>query len=169
MASITSASALMQPTLRFVFSHPAHFIAFGFGTGLSRIAPGTLGTLVALPLYLALSMLLPDKVLLPLIVGLFFLGVWACEVTGRHLGVHDHSGMVWDEIVAFMAVLFFVPPLLMWQAFAFLLFRLFDILKPPPIRSVDRDVRNGFGVMFDDAIAALYALLCLALWRLVFG
>ena len=154
-----------RPGLRFVLSHPAHFVAFGFGVGLIPVGPGTWGTLLAFPLYYALAGWMTAPALLACIGGSFLLGVWACEVTGRHLRVHDHSGMVWDEIAAFMLVLFFTPAESLWQGFAFLLFRLFDILKPPPIGRVDRGIANGFGVMLDDVVAAFYALLCLALWQ----
>ena len=95
-------------------------------------------------------------------VALFGLGVWACAVTGRALGAADHGGMVWDEVVAYLLVLYFVPDGAYWLASAFLLFRLFDIWKPPPIRYYDRTLKNGFGVMFDDLIAAGYTLLVLA-------
>ena len=95
-------------------------------------------------------------------VALFWLGVWASAVTGRALGVADHGGMVWDETVAFLLVLFFVPATGYWQAFAFLAFRLFDIFKPPPIRYYDRVLKNGFGVMWDDLLAAGYTLLVIA-------
>ncbi|HUF22231.1 MAG TPA: phosphatidylglycerophosphatase A [Burkholderiales bacterium] len=166
----TSGNPGARPTLRFVFSHPAHFIAFGFGAGLSPVAPGTFGTLLAFPIYIGLSRVLSDPVFIFVLLALFVLGVWACEITGRNLGVHDHGGMVWDETVAFLLVLFLIPQhQLTWAAFAFLLFRLFDILKPPPIGKVDMTVRNGIGVMLDDIIAAFYALLCLAGWKLVFG
>ncbi len=98
-----------------------------------------------------------------MMVGVLFgLGVWACEVTGRAIGASDHGGMVWDELVAFLLVLFFVPAELAWQAAAFLVFRLFDILKPPPIRYYERTFRNGFGVMLDDLVAAFYTLLVFA-------
>ena len=100
-----------------------------------------------------------------LIYVMFFVGIWACALTGRALGAHDHGGMVWDEIVAFLLVLFFTPDNLMWQAFAFLLFRFFDIYKPQPIRYYDKKLRGGFGVMFDDMLAAFYTLLCLAAWK----
>lgn len=166
---IISANAVLRPTVGFVFSHPAHFIAFGFGAGLSPAAPGTAGTLLALPLYLVLTRWLPDTAMFALILVMFAVGLWACEATGRHLGVHDHGGMVWDEIVAFMLVLFFTPPVLIWQAFAFLLFRLFDIVKPPPIRRIDREVGGGLGVMLDDVVAAFFALLCLAAAKLAIG
>lgn len=151
-----------RPTLRFVFSHPAHCIAFGGGAGLSPVAPGTVGTLLALPGFYVLGpQLLPWQYLM-MIGVLFGLGAWACAVTGRALGAADHGGMVWDEVVAFLLVLFFTPDSIYWQAFAFLLFRLFDIWKPPPIRYYDRMLKNGFGVMFDDLIAAGYTLLVLA-------
>lgn len=150
-----------RPTLRFVYSHPAHCIAFGGGAGLSPAAPGTVGTLLALPIYYFLAPQLP-WIYLAVVVVLFGLGVWACAVTGRALGVADHGGMVWDEVVAFLLVLFFVPDDAYWLAFAFLLFRGFDIWKPPPIRYYDRTLKNGFGVMFDDLIAAGYTLLVLA-------
>lgn len=100
-----------------------------------------------------------------LIAALFVLGIWMCDKTGKALGEHDHSGIVWDELVAFLLVLDFTPNTLLWQALAFLLFRAFDVLKPPPIGYFDETVRNGFGVMLDDLIAAFYTLLCLAFWK----
>ena len=110
-----------------------------------------------------------DQAFVVLVVVLFALGAWACQVTGRRLGVHDHGGMVWDETVAFLIVLYFTPASPLWQAFAFLLFRLFDIFKPMPIRHFDRTIRNGLGVMVDDLLAAFYTLLCLAAWKILFG
>ena len=137
--------------------------------GLLPAAPGTFGTLLALPLYwLAAPRLAPFEYLL-LVAALFALGVWACEVTGRGLGVADHGGMVWDEVVAFLLVLFFVPPTLLLQCAAFLVFRVFDILKPPPIRYYERTFKNGFGVMLDDVVAAFYTLLVLAVARTITG
>jgi phosphatidylglycerophosphatase A len=167
-ATIILANVATRPSLRFVFSHPAHFFAFGFGVGVVPLAPGTLGTLLGFPIYYGLAAIMTDQMLLVCIVLSFVAGIWFCGVTGRNLGVHDHGGMVWDEIAAFMLVLFFVPPEPLWQAFAFLLFRLFDILKPPPIRRLDQGIRNGFGVMLDDLVAAFYALLCLAAWQRVY-
>jgi len=150
-------------TASFVFSHPAHAIAFGFGAGLSPRAPGTAGTLAAWAIgVLALRHASP-LALLAATPLLFALGVWACGVTGRHLGVADHGAMVWDEIVAFLAVLALVPATPAWQGAAFVLFRAFDIAKPPPIRAFERRWHNGFGVMFDDVLAAGYALLVLAI------
>ena len=142
--------------------HPARIIALGAGAGLVPAAPGTAGTLLAFPLYWALASACPAPVLLALIALGFLIGIWACGETGRALGVADHGAMVWDEVVAFALVLVFTPAGWPWQASAFLLFRFFDILKPPPIRYFDRRLKSGFGVMFDDLLAALYALLVLA-------
>lgn len=154
----------MQPDLRFLLAHPAHLIALGFGSGLAPKAPGTVGTLLGLPLFWAISAIAPD---LPnqiiLIAAAFLLGIWACARTGRALGVADHGGMVWDEIVAFALVLLFTPAGWAWMLAAFGLFRLFDIVKPWPIRLCDARLKNGFGVMFDDLLAAGYAIACLQL------
>jgi phosphatidylglycerophosphatase A len=149
----------LRPDLKFLFAHPAHLIAFGFGSGLAPKAPGTVGTLLGWPLFWLVVAVVPDlpNQLILLIAG-FLLGVWACGKTGRALGVADHGGMVWDEIVAFALVLLFTPPGWMWAGIAFLLFRFFDIIKPWPIRLADRHLKNGFGVMFDDLLAAGYAL-----------
>jgi phosphatidylglycerophosphatase A len=152
-------SALPRPG--FVFSHPAHAIAFGFGAGLAPWAPGTCGTLLGWALGLALAGLFPEA-LLPAAALAFAVGVWACGVTGRALGVADHGGMVWDEVAAFLLVLAVLPAELGWQAVAFVLFRFFDIAKPAPIRHFERRYGGGFGVMFDDLLAAAYTLLVLA-------
>jgi phosphatidylglycerophosphatase A len=157
-----STGLVLRPSWRFLLSHPAHLVAFGFGAGLVPVAPGTWGTLLALPIYWLASPRLEAVEFLLMLAVLFALGVWACEVTGRAIGAADHGGMVWDETVAFLLVLFFAPATLPWQAAAFLLFRLFDILKPPPIRYYDQALKGGFGVMLDDLIAASYALLVLA-------
>lgn len=156
------AELLARPSWRFLFRHPAHLVAFGCGAGLAPGAPGSLGTLLAFPLHWLLRPLGAVEFLVTF-AALFALGVWACGVTGRALGAHDHPGMVWDETVAFLLVLFFAPATLAWQAAAFALFRLFDIAKPPPIRDWERAFRGGFGVMFDDLVAAFYALLVLAI------
>jgi len=149
----------LRPDFKFLFAHPAHLIAFGFGSGLAPRAPGTVGTLLGLPLFWLIAAATPDlpSRIVPLIVA-FLLGAWACGRTGRALGVADHGGMVWDEIVAFALVLLFTPPGWLWIALAFALFRLFDILKPWPIRLADQHLKNGFGVMFDDLLAAGYAI-----------
>lgn len=155
------------PNLRFMLRHPAHVIALGAGAGLAPVAPGTAGTLLAFPIYWLLASSFAAPVLLALIGGGFLIGMWACGATGRALGVADHGAMVWDEVVAFALVLVFTPDGWLWQAGAFLLFRLFDILKPPPIRYFDRRLKSGFGVMFDDLLAAFYTLLVLALIKLL--
>jgi len=153
------------PTFRLMLRHPAHVIALGAGAGLVPGAPGTAGTLFAFPIYWGLAMYCSVPVMLALIALGFVIGIWACGITGRALGVPDHGAMVWDEVIAFLLVLVFAPAGVLWQASAFLLFRLFDILKPPPIRYFDRKWKNGFGVMFDDILAAGYALLLLALTK----
>lgn len=141
----------------------------GGGAGLVPVAPGTAGTLLAVPIYWGLASVCPPATLLGLVALGFGVGIWACEHTGRALGVADHGAMVWDEIVAFVLVLFFTPAGYLWQGYAFLLFRLFDIIKPPPIRYFDRKLKTGFGVMFDDMLAAFYTLLALAVARLLFA
>jgi phosphatidylglycerophosphatase A len=158
----------LRPDLKFLLAHPAHLIAFGFGSGLAPRAPGTVGTLLGLPLFWLIVAVTPDlSWQIALITATFVLGVWACGRTGQALGVADHGGMVWDEIVAFALVLMFTPvqPLSsagwLWIALAFALFRLFDILKPWPIRLADTHLKNGFGVMFDDLLAAAYAIAAL--------
>ncbi|MGH8761836.1 MAG: phosphatidylglycerophosphatase A family protein [Nitrosospira sp.] len=160
-----SASEPLRPDKAFVRRHPAHFIAFGGGIGLSPVAPGTAGTLAAFPLFWLLGYLLNLFEFLLLTGVLFIVGIWACGVTGKALANHDHGGMVWDEITAFLLVLLFTPNDLIWQAFAFLLFRLFDIVKPPPIGYYDTKLRGGLGVMLDDLLAAFFTLLCLAGWK----
>lgn len=139
----------------------ARAIATGFGVGLAPVAPGTFGTLAAWPLGWWLSGL--DPIITLPVIGIFFiLGIWACGVAGRRLGAADHGSMVWDEIVAFLLILVVVPRALDWQAAAFVLFRAFDIAKPPPIRWCEDRFRGGFGVMLDDLAAAGYTLLVLA-------
>lgn len=161
------ASGHARPNWEFVMRHPAYFIAFGGGAGLSPVAPGTMGTLAAFLLFGLINQYLGPANFLLFIGVLFIIGIWACSVTGKALGNHDHGGMVWDEIVAFLLVLVFTPNTLVWQAFAFLLFRLFDIFKPPPIGYYDKKLRGGFGVMFDDLLAAFFTLLCLAAWKVL--
>lgn len=151
-----------RPTPAFAASHPAHMIALGFGAGLAPFAPGTFGTLAAWPVGSLLSAAYSAPLLLSILAVLFVVGVWACGLTGRHLGAHDHGGMVWDEFVAFLLVLAIVPRTFWWQLAAFVLFRAFDILKPAPIRRLERRWRGGFGVMLDDLLAAFYTLLVLA-------
>jgi len=161
------ADLVLRPSWRFVLRHPAHFIAFGGGVGLAPFAPGTFGTILAFPIYWLAAPWLEPRMFLLLLCVCFGLGVWACEIAGRTIGVRDHRGMVWDETVAFLLVLFVAPATLFWQAAAFLLFRLFDILKPQPIRYYERKFRNGFGVMLDDLVAAFFTLFVLAVAKIV--
>lgn len=153
-----------QPDLALLLAHPAHLFGLGFGSGLAKKAPGTAGTLVALPLAWLLA-ILPLPVQLVVISLLFILGIPICSITGKALGVVDHGAIVWDEIVAMMLVLTFTPNQWQWWLTAFLLFRLFDIWKPFPIRQFDAKLKNGFGVMFDDLLAAIYAIICLGLMQ----
>jgi phosphatidylglycerophosphatase A len=158
---------VFRPSAGFAFSHPAHFIALGFGAGLARFAPGTFGTLLAWPVGWALGGA-HAAVAIGLVAALFVLGVWACGVTGRDLGAHDHGSMVWDEFVAFLLVLAVLPREIAWLSAGFVLFRALDIAKPLPIRWFERRYRGGFGVMFDDLLAAGYTLLALALAKRLF-
>ena len=153
---------IARPTAQFAFSHPAHFIALGFGAGLSPFAPGTFGTLVAIPIALALRAYTGDTGYLIAVAAVFAIGAWASHVTGRALGAPDHGSIVIDEVAAFMLVLFFTGVTPLRIAIAFVLFRFFDIVKPPPVRQVDAAFKNGVGVMLDDAVAAGYALLVFA-------
>jgi phosphatidylglycerophosphatase A len=157
----------MRPTLRFMLHHPAHFIALGFGAGLAPVAPGTFGTLVGIPIAIALHAYTTDLAYVVFTFALFALGAWASDVTGRALGVADHGSIVIDEVVAFVAVLFFTGVTPLRIAIAFVLFRFFDIVKPPPVRQVDAAMKNGIGVMLDDIVAAGYALIVFAIGQRV--
>jgi phosphatidylglycerophosphatase A len=159
---------IIRPTLRFVLAHPAHFLALGFGTGLAPVAPGTVGTLLGFPIHGLLASRLAPAELLAVVAGMFAIGVWACGKTGTDLGIADHSAMNWDEVVAFLLILVITPPGWAWQAFAFFAFRFFDVVKPPPIRYFDRTIKGGFGVMFDDIVAAFYTLLATAIVKQLF-
>lgn len=144
--------------IKFLLAHPAHFFALGFGSGLAPKAPGTLGTLVGLPLFWLISSYTLQTQLL-IMTALFLIGIYFCDKTGRDLGMADHGAIVWDEIVAMMLVLTITPPTVFFWFIAFLLFRLFDIWKPYPICYADAKLKNGFGVMLDDLLAAIYAIL----------
>ena len=158
-----------RPTLRFLFQHPAHFVALGFGAGLSPFAPGTFGTLVAIPLALLLDAYASETAFVAAIVVLFVLGAWAAQITGGALRVPDHGSIVIDEVAAFLLVLYFTGLTPLRVAIAFALFRFFDIVKPPPIRQLDAAMKNGLGVMLDDMLAALYALVIFAIGQRVIG
>jgi len=138
------------------------FFAFGFGSGLSRFAPGTMGTLAAIPFALLLKRL-PVPVFWIVLTGLFLLGVYICNAASRRLGQHDPGGIVWDEMVAYWLTIAFLPVSWPWWLAAFVLFRFFDILKPWPIRWVENRFGGGQGIMLDDIVAALYAMAILGL------
>jgi phosphatidylglycerophosphatase A len=143
-----------------LLAEPVHFLALGFGTGLSPWAPGTLGSLAALPLaWLTLDLPWPGRIAVVAIAILA--GVYICGESARRIGVHDHSGIVWDEIAAMLLLSLLLPGGRMWLLPAFVFFRFFDIAKPWPIRDLDHRLRGGLGIMLDDLMAALYAAICL--------
>lgn len=170
---------IARPTARFMWAHPAHAIALGFGSGLSRVAPGTAGTLWAWVAFLVLSRWLGEAAWGLLIAFSIPLGCWASAVTARHMGRTDPGNIVWDEIVAFWLVLWLVMPTgFLGQLVAFGLFRYFDAAKPGPVGWADRLFHGvdpatqrgawtlaGIGIMLDDLVAAACTLLVIALWR----
>jgi len=171
-------TAPRKPSWRFLLSHPAHAIGLGFGSGLSPMAPGTVGTLWAWVAFLVLQPHLDTAAWAWLIGASLVVGCWACTLSARHLAVADPSAVVWDEIVAFWIVLWLVTPASLWaQLAAFVLFRLFDAAKPGPVAWADElfKVRRGhpigwaqgFGILFDDLVAALCTLLVIAFWRFI--
>lgn len=159
------------PTFAWMKRSPHRLLAFGFGSGLIKPAPGTWGTLMAWLLWQPINYLISHDILLAgLLVLSFAYGAFACQRVSQEMGVADHGGIVWDEIVAFWLVLFVISPLsLVWQLVAFVAFRFFDIIKPWPIGFFDERLKNGFGVMWDDIIAALYSLFVLAVLVRIVG
>lgn len=159
MASTTSArSGRPKPSM----GNPVHLLAFGFGAGCSPTAPGTMGTLLAVGLYLPLATLSLFYYLLVLLV-VVVLGVWLCDKASRDLGVHDHPGIVWDEIAGYLLTMTAAPAGWPWILVGFGLFRLFDIWKPWPIGWLDRRVTGGLGIMLDDLVAGVFAAVGLQL------
>lgn len=168
-----------RPTLRFLFAHPAHLIALGFGSGLPRHAPGTVGTLWAWVAFLVMERWLSSAAIGWVILASLPIGWWACTVTARHMRVADPGSIVWDEVVAFWIVLWLVlPGGLLAQLIAFGLFRFFDAVKPGPVGWADRLFKPhgsdagtmrwsaaGLGILFDDLVAAFCTLLVIAAWR----
>ena len=151
-----------------MLSHPAHIISIGFGSGLSPIMPGTFGTLFGWLSFVLLNPYLSTAGWWALIVVGFFAGIWLCGFTAKRMNTPDPGSVVWDEVIAIWIVLLFVMPTgFAGQLGAFLVFRFFDMVKPPPIRYFDRHVKGGFGIMIDDIVAAGFALLVIALWRLL--
>lgn len=145
-----------------LLKNPVHFLALGFGSGLAPKAPGTFGTLMAVPLYLLLQMLeLP--VYLGVVVLVSVAGVFICGHSSRLMGLHDHPAIVWDEFAGFFITMIAVPFDWLWIIVGFLLFRLFDILKPWPIKAIDMKVNGGLGIMLDDIVAGILAAVCLQL------
>ena len=158
-----------QPSWRLMMSHPAHQVSFGFGSGLLRPGPGTWGTLFAWLVFAVLDPWLGEAGWAIVIASTFLVGAAAANRTGRVLGRPDHGSIVIDEIVAFWLVLWLLPGGMVTQAAAFLGFRFFDIVKPPPIRAVDQRFKNGVGVMLDDLLAAFYTLLAAAVLARLFA
>ena len=156
---------------RFMWSHPAHVLAMGFGSGLSPKAPGTVGTLWAWASYELMTLFMTTSDIGLLIALSLPVGWWACTVTAQHMQVQDPSAIVWDEIVAFWLILWLWMPVGLWGQFvAFVLFRFFDAVKPGPVGWADRHFhglgwRGGWGIMFDDLVAAFCTLLCISLWQ----
>jgi len=145
-----------------LLQNPIHFLSFGFGSGYMPVAPGTFGTLAAIPVFLWLSQF--DTLNYVVILSVMFMaGVWFCSYTSRALGVHDHKAIVWDEIVGYLITMLMTAP--SWQTVCagFVLFRLFDIWKPWPINLLDQHVHGGLGIMLDDVLAGIYAALVLQL------
>ena len=145
-----------------VLSNPVHFLAFGLGSGLSPKAPGTVGTLAAIPFYLLMQSLTLPVYLLVLLVATL-VGIWLCDKSSKELGVHDHPGIVWDEFCGFWLTMIAAPAGWLWIIIGFLLFRVFDILKPWPIRWLDKHVHGGLGIMVDDLLAGGFAFIGLQL------
>lgn len=145
---------------RKVMTNPVHFLAFGFGSGLTPFAPGTFGSLMAIPLYL-LMMKLSLVPYLIVVAIVCLVGIWICDKSSKLLGVHDHGGIVWDEFAGFFITMIAAPAGWIWIAIGFALFRLFDIWKPWPISLLDKKIDGGLGIMIDDIVAGVYALICL--------
>lgn len=164
-------AVVLRPNLKFLLSHPAHFIALGAGSGLARTAPGTVGTLWAWAAFVMLQPHMTDLRWAGLLVAATLVGWWACTVTARHMGIADSGHIVWDEVVAFWLVLWLVTPAGFWgQAVAFAVFRVFDAVKVGPMAWADKTFkgfgpRGGFGILLDDFAAAFCTLLVIALWR----
>ena len=143
-----------------ILANPIHLLAFGFGAGLSPKAPGTVGTVVAVLIYLELPSM-PLIIYAGLIVLSFVFGIWICGKTAEDLGVHDHGGIVWDEFVGYWITMFMAPSGLIWVLLGFVLFRLLDIFKPWPIKWADKELTGGLGIMLDDVLAGIMAALCM--------
>lgn len=157
-----------QPTPPTVWRNPIHFCAFGFGSGTLPLMPGTWGTIAAIPLYLFIYDWPLWWYLLAVAVTFVF-GCWICHIAARDSGVHDHSGIVWDEIVGYLITMIAAPHHWIWVVIGFFLFRLFDVWKLWPIRWLDKTVKGGLGIMLDDVLAGVYALAILQLIAFAWG
>ena len=155
----------MRAKLR--LTNPVHFLALGYGSGLAPFMPGTFGTLAALPLVIAAA--LPGSLFLYLTLTLVacIAGIWICDRTANDMGVHDHSAIVWDEVAGMLITMLLVP--ISWQTLlaGFVLFRFFDIVKPWPIRYLDKHVHGGLGIMLDDVVAGMFA--CVGLHAFIYA
>ena len=145
-----------QPNIKDLLN-PGHFLSLGFGSGLIKPAPGTWGTLAALPVWWFFLADLNSNIYILVLLVTFALGVFLCGYTAKALGTHDHGSIVWDEFVGVWIALAFMPKTLFALVFAFVLFRFFDILKPYPIKLLDKHVHGGFGIMIDDVLAGVFA------------
>lgn len=157
-------NTIVKPNLR----NPVHLLAFGLGSGCAPKAPGTFGTLAAIPFW---WLLLQDVPLIPYICVLiagFAFGVYLCEQTSKDLGVHDHGGIVWDEWIGLWITYLALPNGIEWIIIGFALFRFFDIIKPWPIKWLDEKVHGGFGIMIDDVLAGIFALACVQILAYLF-
>ncbi len=149
-----------QPVPRSMWEKPSHFIAFGFGSGAVPFAPGTFGTLMAIPFYFTMQSLSHSLYLLLTII-ITLASMWLCHRVAKEINVHDHSGMCLDEIVGYLVTMYAAPHGLAWIIAGFLLFRLFDIWKPWPIRYIDEHASGGIGIILDDVLAGIYSLIIL--------
>ena len=167
MASESQTALEAAPRWTSLLRNPVQFLAFGFGSGLAPRAPGTVGTLVAIPLYMVFSGV-DLAVYTALLIGLAAAGVWICGTASRQLDVHDHPGIVWDEFVGYWITMWAVPAEWVWMLAGFAVFRVFDVIKPWPVSFIDRRVHGGMGIMLDDMLAGVMACLTLhiAMWIL---
>jgi len=157
---------IVPPIPDSIWKNPIHFVAFGFGSGAIPVAPGTFGTLMAIPFYLALSHT-SSLFYLAILLIITWGSIWICNKTSLDLGVHDHQGMCLDEFVGYFVTMFHAPQGWSWILFGFILFRIFDIWKPWPIRLVDEKIHGGFGMILDDILAGVYSCIVIQLVGLI--
>lgn len=153
--------ARIRVSVQQLLANPANFLGLGAGSGLAPVAPGTFGTIAAIPLVMLMPNTMP--IYIALVLVLFVAGVWICDTCANNLGVHDHPAIVFDEWVGYMITMIFAPRSFLFLAIGFALFRFFDIVKPWPIGYVDKQVAGGMGIMIDDVIAGVFAAIVLQL------